>query len=1788
MPRRGSVAKKNKLNRAINSMIEPLENRRLLTTWTGGGVDATGNPIFNTFTYTQPNSTVVQVNVGGNTTVEAIFFNGTAIDPNATNGYLFQMYVARSDINSVITVTPIDTNGIAPFTTAAPSLLISPNAFIAGGDNPPTAAGPAGSGAAVLGGLAGSGPFSPVVKENINGIGIGVRPAGLDDLPDDPSNDLSAGLVVAPGLSLGKFLFGGEVFGKVYVPGNMNLFYAGWLLTGDARGASEGFDFISSTTVGSSGTLFPGADGGPISLVDGLEIPRANFYVGGDLQNLATTGPIGWDGVYGTPQPQEGDPHYLSGVDIEIGGKLGSIDALDGDAASVHVLNNALVPEPVETQEEIEGINHGGDFSTGDLTQHTTNADVSPFVNNDFLHAQFLNAFDSPLGPNTIQLQGTYDTATDPNTDPDDYYGIGLMAGQTITLQISGSDSTGIRMGVFDPNGNLIATDYNTLDSTTNEQPFQITANTPGEYRIAVSANGNINFNNFAGSGFRLLEVADYVLTVTNVGNLAVGGIVTQGTSLETNAGWQKLNVDNGDVGGIYAATNFHVTNEAEVLLVNSTPNPRLPPPLSEGIPGIEVANGNLRSFVGGAIGLGDDATGFSSDPFSAPDLDIPNGSVGLVQALTGILELNPNNLNETFESSGGQVISAPIYALSIGGNYQVIQGAPSTTEDMILGLVANGGIGIINGPSMSATPSVIIADADSKGNDGTIDSIDVAGDLNGAFIWHGPGGDLRFMRVGGLLSNDPEFGSGSSQRVSYNYNQSVTLTDDSGSTVTLVPLGAEVPNPAFNAGVTDLTNIQSVQEFGPRLSVRAYPIASGGVCIVDVSSTGGLQVIANANGTNGRAEISRIEVHGSALAPIETPNPSTGITTVTAPQIVLTPTTTSVTYTTVTTGTLPDGTTGPITTVNTVPLTFTTSSETDVQISGSAITDVANVIVMAVSPLGPADFPITPVSAISTLGNATQISNSTGGDIISVASLGIASLTAKGDVGLGHTSIPGLALRFNTIFTVGTALPGGRAEQIFPVPANPITNEMPVNPVGIAPGPTAGDAGNSYPFLGQTYGIAADGDVVLISAGGGLGNIVVGGILQQATADSDNNNSSPSGLFAGIDAPIWAFSAGGATNTGVINRINIGQGVLPSGSGSLSFAGIYANALIGYVSGNNADIRGDIISGGRILGINLTNGAIINSQIAVIVSNGTTTAGGVTYPDWAAARQNDPIGGFEIPHTPTSSFSPQYDVASINLSGNGGIIGSLIESYNMGNINVSGFGIVGSFINAPFDGRINSLTVGGYGLRTDNIGQGASIGTINVTGNGSNLPVTSVTPSVRQSETQPIDQYFNTAFDPFSGLQLSVENDINAALGTSIATPVIQGVTDTGVIEDTDISGSTSLNSLTVQTIRASQVGDTSDPSDPSSPANPAFPMQIVFGNNIGSIVTRGIINGLRLVTGTIKKFTPGSDVLALNMTTSGKINNLQIKGSLAGDSIINATGTNGGINKITIAHDLVGSIHVSNNVSSITIGGNLSGNLQIDGLHKGLALGKLKVGGALLTGSLNVTGNVGTIQTAGGLGSAGSTLNLSGSLQKLLVGHGNLDANLVVGGKVGVIQINGAINGAVTVGTLNNNLSNLIVYGPVNGAILVNGTLQNAKINGANVQASINGVNGIGNFSITNGSLAAGQTIQSPLGSIKSLKITGGDLFGSVLAPTGTLKSIVVSNNLGDGIDALTISAAALNLLDVGGSILSGVKVSITGPIGTLAVAGSIEAGSTITAPSLKTLRVGGTIAPGVLQIG
>jgi len=1763
--------------RRFAGMIEALEPRRLLTTIIGGGYTAAGIPIANTFDYEDGGGNFGRIAVGGNVKAEFIAdqFGAAPVDlfpaiyppgsPPPAGPELFQIYVAQGDPTGYITVEQVDKSKGDPTPFGGPSAFF-PNYA---NPNPTEAPTSAGAGSLVLGAInrptpSGQIPF-PTDAIATNQQAFGLRPGGLDDLPGDPTADLSAGLILGPGQALGKFLFDGEVMGKVFVPGDMNLFYAGWLVTGDTTGVDQGFSVFNN--------------GLPVSLGTGLGAPRANFFVGGNLGNLVSFGPIGWYGKFGPGGIFA--PHYLSGVDVVVQGRMGEELSLQGMGGTTHVLNSAGVARNLVIQQEIEGTElrtvNGQtlNFQSGAIVPPTG---PSPVDDNTFATAQFLGNLGTAAGNNVIEVAGSMDAAGTPVIDPIDFYAVGLMAGQTVSVQLqSGFFSRGqlptngfLQLGVINPDGQLIASDYTELKHPEDviNQPFQFTADRPGAYRIVVGTRGDINFMFPLQNPSFSITVGhqDYLLTINTAENIptnlignpvspiSLGGVVARGPILDNNEGVETVRVENGDLGGI-DATSYYLTVSKTLTPPLPVPGPQ---PLTTGLTwSLSVANGNLRTLDCGQIGQ----TAANNLAFaSGPDLNVPNGSVGLVRARTGILLLNPS---ATFD--------LPVY--SVHGDYQVVDaGGPVATGAaaalLDAGIVCDGRIGVIRAGTIGGV-SVITADADNKGFDGTIDLIDCTA-LNGPAISHGPGGDVRYIRAQSVII-DPFFqaGSANSRRVVHGFGETVQFTDDSGSTISLTPTGTTAPNPNFNPN--DISNGPAV--LMPRLTTQTYPIRSGGVVVLDVQSIGydgkgnaGLDVNAQGNGPGSVAEISRIEISGSAAAPTRTINAQTRVLTLSEP------------------ARLP-------------------TQQLNLNINGSAVTDVLYIAVTTSTNQFTPSIPIDiPSSNVLTFGNATSISNTTGGEIVSINAASIGTLFSKATIGL-MKSTSGAAVIPRDTMVLGPSYASGRIQMPTEPGAPgegrsaiPIGAEFPFADI------TSGDDVNPWVTTGvdsvgmvspatQTFGVFVDGDIISVSAWQGLAKIVTNGTIGSLVANSDHQDTP--GVFEGINGVVWAFGG-----NGIIQTVNIGEGVLASGSGRYSFAGLYADQNFGAINnqGAGSDIRGNIIAGVNIGPINLNNGAIIGSKIMVF-SNGAT-AGGT--PEWDATREGPPFG-FLIPQgfPPGQNHPNAAVIGPFNITGSqGGIIGSYFLARSVGAININGFGMISTKDTGPFDGLIGQITTSGYGLRDDEIGQGATITGLNATGNGSNLPTTAVTESVRLSETAPVDPVFHVAFDPFSGRLLSNLYDLHAQLGTGAGIPVINGVTDTGVLEDVTALTQRDLGNVFAQTIRGRTVSLTNNATDTNSPASPSFPMQFNIANSIGNVVVRGLVNGLRVVSGRIKSFQPASDVLSLNMQVSGTISKVHIRGNLANNSTIAATGPNGTITNLTIDKNVVGLVRATSRINTITVGGNMTGPgndsngnplpaLQIDGRNRrgSLVLNKMTIGGNFGAGTINIVGNIGTIQTNGDFGVAGSTFTVSGSMNKLTVGAargGTLADALVVKGKMGTLNVTGQIGAPVTV---LGNFNELAVTGTgsvgnsiINSPVFVGGTLKRADINNGVVGANISATSSASMINISNGSLAAGATIASVNQSIGTIRISHGNLFGSVHADNGSIKQIIVDGNIGDGVNPASITTNSMQLLSVGGSILKGATITIDGPLNVLFVGGNLEAGATVKAASLGKNEIQG----------
>ncbi|MDB5323729.1 MAG: hypothetical protein JWN40_5360, partial [Phycisphaerales bacterium] len=533
MPRRVKVCQE-----AVRPVVESLEQRVLLTTIVGGGIDpVTGLPLVTQRRYVDAAGHTAVISVGGNTTAEFIFAHVPAMSgrisalgdlvppppPNMTvmGDDLFSIYVSQSDANSFISVTEINTaNGNPiPFNGGAggfrvnnaqggPSVVVNANG---------------GTGQLLLGARTKSpapGDNIAIVSRTFSGA-FGVRP----DL-----GRVTAGLQIAPGLDFGKFFFGGTVIGQVVATGSIDSIYAGNLWTGDARGITAA-QFLSRRSI--------------------------NFSIGGDLHSLLVSGSIGTHNDAALDQPV-----FKSGFDARVGGQIGQISVGDSLIGGVDAIHGRVTSPFGAALEEVEGrgINSVPASPASGWFRGFLEGDAS--VNNDtFASAQALPSYAGRKGRSTVTVFGQLQA--DPRiTDYVDYYSMPLLAGQAMTVQLSGQGgllTAGlINIGIYDPDGRLVATDYPNvpgLGLAVEGLPVRFVADRPGLYRIAVAVAGDGDFNG-PGGEFGAANVGNvpYQVVITGAGDVGIGGILAVNNIQDgQTSSVYGFFVENGDMGAIEA-----------------------------------------------------------------------------------------------------------------------------------------------------------------------------------------------------------------------------------------------------------------------------------------------------------------------------------------------------------------------------------------------------------------------------------------------------------------------------------------------------------------------------------------------------------------------------------------------------------------------------------------------------------------------------------------------------------------------------------------------------------------------------------------------------------------------------------------------------------------------------------------------------------------------------------------------------------------------------------------------------------------------------------------------------------------------------------------------------------------------------------------------------------------------------------------------------------------------------------------------------------------------------------
>jgi hypothetical protein len=1773
MSRRRNVSHlRNKIiSEAISAdyRIQRLEQRLLFTTF----------PISSTTGLTQPDPFEYEAEGG---TVMRIYYHditfeaiGVSVDgtTNATNvgdlipastaapvapilaRNLFAIYVTQSAPDSYITIAPVARLSTTPTVAiradqpfgAGHTILVDP----ADGLGVPYTVTPgAGIGGGVLGAytLATAGGQKPDIPiTEVPDQALGVYPGNLfgDGL-------LHAGLYVpnnaTTGLpqSLEAFKFAGEIFGNVEISGNIQLFYAGAILTGDATG-------ILLPSIATSASALP------------------NFTIGGDIRDLITSGDIGGD--VGNGLGPGGLPNYDTGFSALIGGKVGEVYELNGGFfGTMHVEHLSTVTGLTDStpEQELEYQNTGvfiigdpggiGQIFQGDNSYLTTllpDQLPAPFTNNTDATAQYLgsaqtvNASGTPVvnqDGNIIYdtlVTGTLNNAPGVqavNGDPADWYAVSMLAGVTMNVTVSGGNQGLILAELEDPDGRIVSSDVRVTAAGT----FQYTTDRPGIYRIGLLPNGP------AAQKVSLT----YTLTITGTGNEAIGEVVAGGDVSDMGLDG-FLTVDNGDFGALVSGASILSGTEGPTASTAATASIYAPS-------SIIVARGDLRDVTAGSIGA------INGDKLSLPlYLSVPNGNIGLLDS-TGVMvietQFDPNYLLIN------QYKTDDAYAHAIGGNIEVINAGAT-----LYGLIGtNAGIGTIRAANMATTtPSHFDVNADNSGNDGIIDLIDVPGQFG--VLGAGPefvtntGGNIRYLNVGGPIFLPTAFGGETDAPVTYAAGSTNTFTDDSGARFTVTAGG---PVTTVNINNSDGTVTQ--QSAGTTVTVLSYPVLDkAGLIPISISSNTAANVSSGSmtisgigsNGAASQVDVANINITGEGR-PIgnSTSQTSAGVTT---------------------TATDAYGNTllsQPYTTNQSAGIiTGPSNDQTDefLSITGPAKFNVLNINAGVILPIYAANSPV-------------EVENATQGEVVNLnAPEGLGTLIVNGNLGFATPqATPAAVLPIaeianadsypffhqHTGVVIGTGFLDSAGTSLVPTG----------NILSITVGGAAGNIEVGQTLQSLIVNSAESSGFATTPAIAGQFDGIVGPVVAQRLLYVDvGQGLAPSGSGAVALSGLYATGKIGlVTNAGNKNGDIRGDIVSAednvAGESAATFTGIDA--------------------------ITVSSASIINATIATIADNiAHVPQFQETSPLNAATITVETNGQNFAPGQGTYAYDvgPITVSGAGGIIGTRIYTGSVASL----TVNNGGFGILETTVFGQNAGKLGSISASGYGIRESDFEAFGYIGLVSATGNGKQIPVTAYPIDVRPSDlASSSGTYFGvlssllTDINAVLGTSLAVpvisdrtdtgvvEDDIFngqndfaglTAQKTRTELPLVtSSVQPTPNILNVPTIGVVFANSITfggaVGTIKVNQETDG---------------LQITAGSlaaiSLTSSVDRlglsiaGAINSL-VIHGNLGEYVTDPE-----------------SGNLIPDSYVNAGGPEGTIGSLRVFGNLNANVYATSQIGNILVTGDLLGGVVAYGGAKSYALVSLRVFGGIRDGSLILHGNVGSIIINRTLGTSTGSLTIQGNANLISVGANHalrgsqLALALDVTGTLKSLIVYGSITGSVTTGL---DLTHLTVTNDgsspnsITGAINVGGRLGSATITGGNVTSNIISTGTIGSFTINRGNLNAGATVQSQLGVINSFRVTGGKsygVYGSILAAESTNGSIDISGNLGDGVNAAVITAYSGKTLRVRGNVAAGASVTYSTYLNLLRVDGSVLAGATITAHPIKKQTVLGTIGGTIVAI-
>ena len=535
-------------------------------------------------------------------------------------------------------------------------------------------------------------------------------------------------------------MLGGTLAGRLNVPGSLEI-------------AQLGFLYGSIDVVGDIRTVYIQTDAGgrPQLFNYGLGVDNSTIDAGGTIGDIYVRGTmyssVYAGGQYGIPDPDAANVNWNDNTHepiLELEGRLPEVLSSRAGWGGPRVFARTYAMDVYGTY-QLVAIPFLFDGPVNPNTSYAT-------VRNDTMEqAQYLASEDGDIvlwG----QLHSSY------WDESDDFYALSLEAGQTVRIHGYSGHVTDPRAGgwamfeldLIAPDGQIVGTfGYETVEDIgigsrgSTQESLVFTAQEAGLYYIQIQPDGS----------------GPYTVFIDGAAETSLGGMRINGDYTPA-------------FGGLAPHSRDIYVGRADLGAVNTTGTAITA--------SVYVERGSLLDFEADRIGYTDN--GRSPVSLAASD------NIGRVATYTGnyvgSIQAGANTGHGL--NTAGDVqnlwIADSFNVYEIGGNTYMVAGA----------IVASGNIGWVHTGGDMSPFATIMANSDQAGPASTIDLLEIGGDW-GAFgagaptLLHGPGGNVRFMNVDGVI-----YTSAGAYSIPANptvlSGQSAVFADDGGGVMTITP----------------------------------------------------------------------------------------------------------------------------------------------------------------------------------------------------------------------------------------------------------------------------------------------------------------------------------------------------------------------------------------------------------------------------------------------------------------------------------------------------------------------------------------------------------------------------------------------------------------------------------------------------------------------------------------------------------------------------------------------------------------------------------------------------------------------------------------------------------------------------------------------------------------------------------------------------------------------------------------------------------------------------------------